>query len=88
MSSQSSVYDDPVECFDKLSLDDSFNGTNTSACNLVAAALQSTDDKTDKDKSDPDAPSDYDKNDYSEEYFNIGEQHRLENKWTIWFSKL
>lgn len=83
MSSQSSVYDDPVECFDKLSLDDSFNGTNT--CNLVAAG-QSMDDKNDKDKND--APSDSDKKDYSEEYFNLREQHRLENKWTIWFSKL
>ena len=88
MSSQSSVYDDPVECFDKLSLDDSFNGTNTSSCNLVAASQRSTADKADKDKSNNEAPTDSDKNDYSEEYFNIREQHRLENKWTIWFSKL
>lgn len=88
MSSQSSVYDDPVECFDKLSLDDSFNGTTTS-CNLIAASSQqSTDDQIDKDKSSNNAPSDSDKNDYSEEYFNTEDQHRLQHTWTIWFSKL
>ena len=83
MSSQSSVYDDPVECFDKLSLDGSFNGTN-----LVAASQQSADNKIDKDKSHNDAPSGSDKNDYSEEYLYTLEQHPLQHTWTIWFSKL
>ena len=76
MSSQSSsVYDDPVECFEKLNLDDSFNETKFNDAN------QQIENKKENNQTE-------DKNDYLEDYFKIDNQHRLSSKWCIWFSKL
>lgn len=79
MSSQSSIYDDPVESFDKLNLDDQLNDSNKSDNQATA--------KHDEENSKSTSSSD-NKEDYLEDFFNINNQHRLENKYCIWFSKL
>lgn len=82
MSSQSSVYDDSVDCFDKLDLNDSFNGTNS--------CVNTNSDKTNDNPNDNsnDDPVELDKDGYLEDYFKIENQHKLQSQWTIWYSKL
>lgn len=79
MSSQSSsdVYDDPVECFDKLEPNESLNCTN-----------QTGDEQANDDKQNDPNLSELDREGYLEDYFKTENQHRLQSKWTIWYSKL